>query len=129
MTTKLSFSQFIYFGFVAIINTGFSYGVYVFLIFLDFRYEVASLASIVLGIFFSFFTQGAIVFNGICGATFIRYIAVWCVLYLLNIWLIGQIQKLSLNLYLAGALATLPIGLIGYFFMKYYVFSLTKINK
>lgn len=96
---------------------------------MNFKEKPQGDGAMINGGFFSFFTQGAIVFNGICGATFIRYIAVWFVLYLLNILLIGLIQKLSLNLYLAGALATLPIGLIGYFFMKYYVFSLTKINK
>lgn len=123
---KLLSSEIIRYGFVAILNTTFSYSVYSLLIFLDFRYQIASLASIVLGILFSFLTQGTLVFMAFSFAAFTRFIAVWSGLYLLNIWLIGQIQKFSLNLYFAGALANLPIALLGYFLVKHFVFSLIK---
>jgi len=124
--TKLLSSEFIRYGCVAMLNTIFSYSTYSLLIFLDFRYQIASLASIVLGILFSFVTQGTLVFKVFSVTSFTRFIGVWSGLYLLNVWLIGEIQKFSLNLYFAGALANLPIALIGYFLVKHLVFSLNR---
>ena len=125
---KVHSSEIIRYGFVGVINTTFYFGVYALAVFLGFRYQTASLFSITLAIVFSFVTQSTIVFKVVSVASFARYISLWCALYLLNVWLIGQIQKIFLNLYLAGALATFPIALIGYFFMKHYVFSLRKKN-
>lgn len=123
---KILSLQIIHYGFVAIINTTFSYGVYALVIFLGFSYQIASLVSITLGIFFSFITQGAIVFQGVSVSAFIRYIIAWSLLYLVNIWLIGRLDKISPNLYIAGAIATLPIALIGYLLMKFFVFTRVK---
>jgi putative flippase GtrA len=120
--TKLLSYEIICFGFVGAMNTAFSYGVYVLGIFLGFKYQIASLASIILGIAFSFITQGTMVFKGMSAKAFVRYIFAWCILYLLNIWLIGQLQKFFVSLYLAGLLAILPIALMGYFSSKFFVF-------
>jgi putative flippase GtrA len=112
------------YGIVGISNTLFSYGVYALVVFLGFRYHIASIVSIVVGIIFSFITQGAVVFKGISTAAFIRYVLVWCVLYFVNILLIDLLVKLSLDVYQAGAVATLPIVMLAYFFMKHFVFRL-----
>lgn len=124
--TKLLSYEFIRYGLVAVLNTTFSYSIYSLLIFLDFRYQIASLVSIVLGILFSFVMQGTLVFKVFSVASFTRFIGVWSGLYLLNVWLIGEIQKFSLNLYFAGALANLPIVIIGYFLVKHFVFSFNR---
>lgn len=125
---KVHSSEIMRYGLVGLINTIFYFGVYALSVFLGFRYQIASLFSITLAIVFSFVTQSTIVFKVVSVASFARYISLWCALYLLNIWLIAQIQKIFLNLYLAGALATLPIALIGYLFMKHFVFALRKKN-
>ena len=125
---KVCSYEIIRYGLIGVINTIFYFGVYALSLFLGFRYQIASLFSIALAIVFSFVTQSTIVFKVVSIASFARYISLWCALYLLNIWLIGQIQKTFSNLYLAGALATFPIALIGYLFMKYFVFSIRKKN-
>ena len=129
LITEIMSSQIIRFGFVAIINTSFSFGVYALAVFLGFSYQIASLISIILGIIFSFMTQGVIVFKGASVAAFVRYIAVWALLYLANIWLIGWAQKINSNLYAAGAVAALPIALMGYLLMKFFVFPPAKMNR
>ncbi len=69
--------QMIRYSFVAIINTIFSYGVYALGVYLAFTYQIASLASVILGIIFSFMTQGALVFRGVSILSFVRYVGVW----------------------------------------------------
>ena len=121
-------SQIIRYGLVSVINTAFSYGMYALTIFLGVGYQGASLVSLVLGILFSFMTQGTMVFKGVSKMAFIRYLMVWCMLYFANVWLIGFLQQLSINLYVAGAIATMPIALMGYLFMKFFVFRKDKIS-
>jgi putative flippase GtrA len=127
--TKILPSQMIRYSFVAIINTIFSYGVYALGVYLGFIYQIASLASIILGIIFSFMTQGLLVFKGVSIASFVRYVVVWGALYLVNVWLIGWAQKIFSNLYIAGAVATLPIALMGYLLMKFFVYPPVKMDR
>lgn len=123
---KLVSFQAIRYGFVGIFNTLFSYGMYAFMLFLGFRFEIASLISIMLGILFSFITQGFVVFKKISVISFMRYLLAWCGLYLLNIWLIKILMNISIGAYLAGALATVPVVVLAYFVMKYFVFRSSK---
>lgn len=120
---KLVSFQLIRYGFVGIFNTLFSYGMYAFVLFLGFRFEIASLVSIILGILFSYITQGFVVFKKISASSFMRYLLTWCGLYFLNIWLIKILMNISIDAYLAGALATVPVVVLAYFFMKYFVFQ------
>jgi putative flippase GtrA len=115
--------QFIRYVFVGFLNTLFSYSVYAFILFLGFRFETASLVSIILGILFSFITQGFVVFKGVSAACFLRYLLTWCGLYFVNIWLIQMLASNGFNEYLAGAVATVPIVIMAYFAMRYFVFQ------
>ncbi len=123
LVLKLLSFQVIRYGFIGVFNTLFSYGLYALIIFLGFRFEIASLVSIIVGILFSFITQGFVVFKGIAVVSFVRYLLTWCGLYFLNIWLIQILVNISLDSYLAGAVATVPIVVLAYFAMKYFVFK------
>lgn len=115
--------QVIRYGIVGILNTLFSYGVFALMVFFDFKYQIASLVSIVIGILFSFMSQGVVVFGGVTTTALARYVSVWCVLYLANILLIDLLVRLSFSIYLAGAVATVPIVVLAYFLMKLFVFQ------
>ena len=105
------------------INTGFGYGVYALLVYLGVNFAVSNLCSLVLGILFSFRTQGTLVFKNSKSGLFLRYVAMWTVLYLSNTLMIGSLIKLGANAYSAGALAIIPTAALSFFLQKHFVFS------
>jgi putative flippase GtrA len=107
-------------------NTAFGYGVYVFLVFLGVNFAVSNLCSLVLGILFSFHTQGTLVFKNSESGLFLRYVAMWSVLYLSNTVMIGSLIKLGADAYSAGALAIIPNTVISFFLQKRFIFSATS---
>lgn len=108
------------------INTGFGYGVYAFLVYLGVNFAISNLCSLVLGILFSFRTQGALVFKNSERGLFFRYVAMWGLLYLSNTLMIAGLMKFGVNAYTAGALAIIPTAAISFFLQKYFVFSAPK---
>jgi len=107
-------------------NTAFGYGVYAFLVFLGVNFAVSNLCALVLGILFSFHTQGALVFRNSESGLFLRYVAMWSLLYLSNTVLIGSLIKLGADAYSAGALAIIPNTLLSFFLQKRFIFSSTS---
>jgi putative flippase GtrA len=105
------------------INTGFSYGSYALLVYCGVNFAVSNLVALVLGILFSFKTQGAFVFGVPGNGVFGRFIIVWCVIYVINIAMIGGMIKLGLSPYVAGALAIFPVAVLSYLFQRYFVFT------
>lgn len=107
---------------VGLLNTGFSYAVYAMFLFAGFGFKSANLAALVLGILFSFRTQGALVFRNNDGRLFLRFVAGWTVIYLLTISAIGLFVELGANAYLAGFMA-LPVStVLSYLVQKHFVF-------
>jgi len=115
--------QFLRFVLIGIGNTGFSYGAYAALLFVGYEYRVASLLALVLGIAFSFTTQGTLVFRNATRVTFVKFFVAWILLYLFNIALIALLMRASMSAYLAGAVATAPVTLLSYFVLKFAVFG------
>lgn len=108
------------------LNTGFSYGIYAFLVFVGLNYALSNLCSLVLGILFSFRTQSALVFNSTGRGLFWRYVGVWTVLYFSNILMIGVLIRVGANAYSAGAIAIVPTAVLSFFLQKYFVFPRVK---
>ena len=108
---------------VGTVNTSFAYLVYALVIFLGGGYRSAALISAVLGVLFSFWTQGTFVFKSLTWQDMLRYFGVWAGLYFVNIQIIGWLLTLGLNAYVSGALSTVPMVVLGYLGMKYFVFK------
>lgn len=121
--------QFLRYVLIGIGNTVFSYGAYAALLFVGFEYRVASLLALVLGIAFSFTTQGTMVFRNATRITFVKFVVAWALLYLFNISLIALLMRASMSAYLAGAIATVPVTLVSYFVLKFAVFGRGKSNQ
>lgn len=121
--------QFLRFVLVGIGNTAFSYGAYAALLFIGFEYRVASLLALVLGIAFSFTTQGNVVFRNATRVTLVKFVVAWVLLYIFNISLIALLMRSSMSAYLAGAVATVPVTLVSYFVLKFAVFGRGKTNQ
>lgn len=114
--------QFVRFILVGVVNTGFSYAIYAGLVYLGLGYAIANLIALVVGILFSFKTQGILVFNEPSNRRLLRFVIVWAVIYFINIFLIGQFIAWGFNAYSGGALA-LPFGvLLSFIAQKYFVF-------
>ena len=107
---------------VGMFNTAFSYAIYAGFLFIGFGYQLANLMALVMGILFSFKTQGHLVFKNTDNRFFGRFLVSWVLIYLCTIALIGRIIALGFNPYWAGALA-LPFSVaLSYLTQKYFVF-------
>ena len=84
---------------------------------------MANFGALLLGILFSFRTQGRLVFGNRDGRLIFRFAAVWGLIFLVNILLISVLMHAGLNAYWAGALAMVPITVISYFVQKFIVFG------
>ena len=107
---------------VGMINTAFSYGLYALFVFMGLRIPMASLAALLLGIIFSFSTQGTLVFRNATRLTFVKFVAAWLVIYFVNLGIIEGFMQMHLNAYQSGALATLPVTALSYLILNFIVF-------
>lgn len=107
---------------IGLLNTGFSYLIYAFCLYIGFKYQIANLIALILGIVFSFKTQGHFVFKNSNNRLFGRFLMSWILIYLCTIVVIGRIIVLGFDAYTAGALA-LPFSVtLSYLAQKYFVF-------
>ncbi len=121
--------QFFRFLFVGIFNTGFSYLVYVIGVLLGLHFALANLVALLLGIIFSFYTQGRFVFKNTNIYLLWRFILSWAFIYLISIAAIGGWILLGIDQYTAGALA-IPISTgLSYLLQKKFVFPLQIQNE
>ena len=115
-------AQAIRFVIVGLINTAFSYLIYAGLLYLGLNFALANLGAVILGILFSFRTQGRFVFNNTDRKLLGRFFVAWIVVYLVITSIIGTLGLYDIDPYIAGAIA-LPASAIASFFMqKYFVF-------
>lgn len=115
--------QFIRFLLIGCLNTGFSYTIYAILLYFGLEYVTANFGALLLGIIFSFRTQGRLVFRNKNTKLFVRFAAFWCLIFLLNILFISLFLKTGLNAYWAGAFALVPSTVASYFVQKVLVFG------
>lgn len=114
--------QVLRFIFVGTVNTLFSYLIYAGLLFIGLNYSLANLLALVIGILFSFKTQGHFVFLNPDNRLLGRFILSWGLIYLCTIIFIGRIIAIGLDAYSAGAFA-LPLNVIlSFLIQKYFVF-------
>ena len=114
---------------VGLLNTGFSYLIYAFFLFTGIGYQLANLLAVVIGILFSFKTQGKLVFGNSDNRLLGRFILSWVFIYSCVIFLIGRFMSWGFNAYVAGALA-LPFSVVlSYLAQRYFVFRHSSIHK
>ncbi|MDP1678922.1 MAG: GtrA family protein [Candidatus Nitrotoga sp.] len=122
LTAKAKTLHVVRFLIVGTVNTSFSYLIYAALLYIGLGYQFANLLALVVGILFSFKTQGHFVFDNPDNRLLGRFVVSWALIYLCTITLIGRIIVLGFDAYLAGALA-LPFSVaLSYLAQKYFVF-------
>lgn len=115
--------QFVRFVLVGVLNTGFSFAIYAALLYVGLGFVVANLCAMLLGILFSFRTQGQLVFGNRDSRRILRFAACWAGIWVANVLMIAGLVKLGFNDYWAGALALVPVTLISYFVQRLMVFN------
>jgi putative flippase GtrA len=113
---------------VGIFNTSFSYGIYAILLYAGLQYNLANLGALIMGILFSFKTQGKYVFRNTNNKLFFRFVISWAVIYLFNICIIGGFIKLGFNAYISGAIALFPVTVFSYIALKTFVYGDKKLS-
>lgn len=108
---------------IGVVNTAFSYGVYCLLIAIGLPFPVAGLFALAAGIVWSFVTAGKIVFRQKLQGRFHRYVAVWAVIYVVNVLAVWVGIRFGLNAYLAGAVASIPTIPAAFLLQHYFVFA------
>lgn len=117
------------FALVGLLNTAFSYSIYAAFLFVGLNYQLSNFLSLIIGILFSFKTQGALVFRNSNNRRLGRFVLSWTLIYLGTIGVISQFIALGFNAYWAGALA-LPFSVaFSYVTQKYFVFRQSTPNK
>jgi putative flippase GtrA len=107
---------------VGVMNTAFAYSVYALLLWMQLPYWAANVGAALLGILFSFRTQGALVFKQTAGSRFPRFVIAWLAILAVQTVLLGALIRLGLNAYTAGIVALVPVTLLSYFVQRCWVF-------
>lgn len=114
--------QVVRFLLVGALNTMFSYMAYACLLRIGFQYAFASFGALLLGILFSFHTQGVLVFGNRSRRLIFRFAIGWIAIYLFNVIVIGILVNLGLDPYASGAIAILPMTVLSFLIQKFLVF-------
>jgi putative flippase GtrA len=118
----ISQKQLLRFLLVGVLNTCFSYSIYVALVYVGLDYVLANLISIVIGVMFSFKTQATLVFGVAGNRRILRFVLVWVCIYFLNLLAISWFIHRGFNSYVSGALVIPFIVVLSYLSQKYFVF-------
>ena len=122
MRALLSF-QVVRFVLVGLLNTVFGYLLYAALLAAGLEFRLASFGALLLGILFSFRTQGTLVFRNRNPRLIFRFAACWLLIYAANIASIQLLMKYGFGAYEAGAITVPMIAVLSYVVQKRLVFS------
>lgn len=123
---KIINNQFFRFIIISGVNTLFGLAVFSFFIFLGFHYTIAILFSTILGVLFNFQTISRLVFSIYNSSLIIKFVLVYCFVYLLNTAGVGTLIYFHYSAYIAGAIMVVPIGISSFLLNKKLVFSNTS---
>lgn len=123
---KIVNNQFFRFVIISGVNTLFGLAVFYFFIFLGFHYSIAILFSTILGVLFNFQTISRLVFSIYKSSLILKFILVYCVVYLINTAGVGILIYFHISAYIAGAIMVVPIGVSSFLLNKKLVFNNTS---
>ncbi len=116
-------SVFVRYLLVGAINTAFGYSVFALLIFIGWHYSIALFFATVAGILFNFKTFGTFVFRKHDWRLIGKFVAVYGILYVVNVSFVFILLFFLGNVYVANALATIFIAGLGYFLNRRFVYE------
>ena len=111
------------------INTAFSYGIYAACIFAGAGYALASAASMVGGILFSYKTASSLVFRGAGRRSLLRYALCYLVVYGFSVLLLKIMDSFGIDPYLSGLIVAVPSAILSFALLKRFVFRTPEASK
>lgn len=114
---------FVRFVLVGVLNTAFSYALFVTLVAIGVHYTVATLISTTLGVMFNFKTTGVWVFNSRDNRRIFGFVAIYTLACFVNMGCQRICHAWGIGNYLAGLLAMPPSVLLVYLLSKHFVFK------
>ena len=115
--------RFIRFLAVGVLNTAFGYGVFVACLWLGMHYALAGAVSTVLGVLFNFKSMGGLVFRSKGNRNLPRFLAVYAVIYLVNLLALGVMLHFGIPEWLGGLILLLPSAILSYVLNRQFVFT------
>lgn len=105
------------------LNTLFGYAVFAVLISFGLHYAIAVFIGTILGVLFNFKTTGKLVFDSHDNRLIWKFFGVYGIIYLLNIIGLYCLKKMSVDIYVAGAILIIPMALVSFGLNKRFVFK------
>lgn len=115
-------ARFVRFLLVGGLNTAFGYGVFVACLWLGMHYALAGAISTVLGVLFNFKSTGSLVFRSKNNRRLPRFVAVYAVVYLVNVLAVGAMLHVGIPEWLGGLILILPSAILSYVLNRHFVF-------
>lgn len=104
-------------------NTLFGYGCFALLLYLGFHYAWALLFATAAGVLFNFKTVGGIVFRSRDNRLIVRFVAVYAVVYVVNLMGLKALSITGIDMYYGAAALILPMAMLAYLMNKRFVFQ------
>ncbi len=108
---------------VGMVNTLFGYSIFALLSYLGLHYAVALFIVTIAGILFNFQTLGRLVFKKSDWRLLWRFLAVYGLLYIINVSSIFVLMKYINNVYLANAITLMFIVSLGFLLNRRFVYA------
>lgn len=116
-------SQLLRFLLVGGVNTVVGYALFAAFVWAGLAYPLAIGLATVLGVAFNFQSTGRLVFGGAPLSQLGRFVAVYVVVYLINVGSVALLLRAGLSVYVANAMVILPLALIAFVLQRRFVFS------
>ena len=114
--------RFLRFLLVGVLNTAFGYGVFVACLWLGMHYALAGAISTVLGVLFNFKSTGNLVFHSRGNRKLPQFVAVYAIIYLVNVLALGAMLQFGIPEWLGGLILLLPSAILSYVLNRQFVF-------
>jgi putative flippase GtrA len=121
-TRRVFDAQFLRFAVVGMLNTAFGYGVYALMLRVGLGYAAASAVATMVGVLFNFKTTGVLVFDSQDNRLILQFIAVYVIVYCVNLTGLWLLNRAGVDSYTAGLVTLLPAATLAYVLNKVFVF-------
>lgn len=120
---RLYHHQFSRFLAVGLLNTLFGYGCFALLLYVGLHYAWALLFATAAGVLFNFKTIGSIVFRHKDNRLILRFVAVYAIVYVVNLAGLKILAIAGVDMYYGAATLILPMAALAYLMHKRFVFQ------